>query len=109
MKEKDMSLRLSERVALAFLVAITSPVFAYSLETEKARVSNDRSAVIASLLFFGASLLTSGGMTVKNKQFGPEEGLRGNCIKGEKAIIWGRAQLFFGAILVLLGLIAILH
>ncbi len=104
-----MSLRLSERVVLAVLITITSPVFAHSLETEKARISNDSAAVIGSLLFFGASLLTSGGMTVKNKQFGPEEGLRGNCIKGEKAVIWGRVQLFFGAILVLLGLIAILH
>jgi hypothetical protein len=108
-KEKDMNLRLSEKVTLSFLIAIASPGFAYSLETGKARVLNDRSAIIGGLLFFGISLLTSGGMIMKNKRFGPEEGLRGNYIKGEKAMIWGRVQLFFGAILVFLGLIAILH
>jgi hypothetical protein len=109
MKEEDMNHRISERVALAFLIAITSPIIAYSLETEEARVSNDRPGIIGSLLFFGASLLISGGMIIKNKQFGPEEGLRGNYLKGEKAIIWGRIQLFLGAILVFLGLIVILH
>ena len=103
-----MNLRISARVASNMLLAINIPTIAYSLGTEKTQSSSDKSAVIGTLLFFGVSLLVSGGMTVKNKQYGPEEGLRNNYIKGEKAVIWGLGQLFFGVVLVVLGLIGMI-
>jgi len=89
-------------------LAIIIPTLAYSLGTATTQSTSDKSAVFSTLLFFGVSLLVSGDMTVKKKQYGPEEGLRNNYIKGEKAVIWGLGQLFFGLVLVVFGLIAMM-
>ena len=64
---------------------------------------NPSTAAALASLFFGASLICSGVMIIRNKKYGPEEGLRGNYIKGEHAVFWGILQTFFGALLCCLG------
>jgi hypothetical protein len=102
MKRKDMTLKPLTKTSSFFLFLLCFPNAAYSLETGNANSSNDKSAATGMLLFFGICLLVSGAMAVRNKQFGPEEGLRGNYIKGEKAVCWGYAQLLLGLVLVVI-------
>lgn len=70
------------------------------------KTPNGNPSFVAALasFFFGASLICSGVMIIRNKKFGPEEGLRGNYIKGEQAVFWGIVQTLLGALLCCLGM-----
>lgn len=99
-----MILKLLVKTSPLFLFLLYFPNAAYSLGTGNTNSSNDKSAVTGMILFFGICLLVSGAMAVRNKQLGPEEGLRGNYIKGENAVCWGYAQLLLGFVLLVIWL-----
>lgn len=95
--------RWRKAAPLLFLVMFF-PQRAHSLGQGHTKPTNGDSEIAATLLFFGVCLIVSGVMIMKNKKYGPEEGLRGSSIKGENAEVWGFAQLVLGFILVMLGL-----
>jgi hypothetical protein len=99
-----MTIKLLAKTTPFILILLYFPNATYPLGTGNGNSANNKSAVTGMLLFFGICLLVSGAMAVKNKQFGPEEGLRGNYIKGEKAVCWGYAQVFLGIVLVVIWL-----
>jgi hypothetical protein len=92
------------RYILIGLLTVQFPRFAYSVDWNNKAANH--SAVAGGLLFFGACLMISGAMIVKNQKIGPEEGLRGTTIKGKNAERWGLIQIILGVILIVLGISA---
>lgn len=57
------------------------------------------------LVILGLSLITSGVLTVRRRQAGPEEGFSGqSLIKGEGAVLTGFITIVFGVIVLAGGL-----
>lgn len=90
---------------LYFFSAVPGTVHALGV---KSQISDDTSTVAWALLFFGICIFASGVMIIRNKQFGPEEGMRGNYLKGDKAIFWGLLQFVFGLVIIGFGEISLI-
>lgn len=90
---------------LIFTCLLFVPQKVMSLGSPGATRNDKPSPVLALVsLLFGVGLICSGVMIIRNKKYGPEEGLSGNYIKGKQAVFWGIVQTFFGVILCCLGL-----
>jgi hypothetical protein len=59
-------------------------------------------------LFIGLALIITGILPIKRKRLGPEEGLRGNIIKGDPAIVFGGLSIMLGMIVIFVSITGII-
>lgn len=88
------------------MVYFYSPMLAYAgLGVSRPISKEDETQVTAeTLLVFGFFIFMSGYFAVRKGKYGPEEGMRGNYLKGIQASFWGGVQCIVGAIMILAGL-----